>query len=330
MIKILPVTMLEKSAILPLLRKNPFKPYRGFPGADEKNVISYIYKEINRTIESKENISFIAKDGDNIIGLITFGDLPWDSKLFGQKMGSIRHLIVNPEYKDKIKVADSLISDVVQSAKGKKYEFILRKINTDDITSLHAMETNKFRLVDTLLDYVYDPYKKPFTNLTQPVLTAGASLRLATIEDEAELILIAQQAFKNHFGRYHSDENIPKDKANKVYEEWISSSLKGYADFIIIMEIEGRIAAYSIWRNPTDEELKDKLPVGHYSLGAVHPDYFGMGLFYAITHEGMRRLVTKVKCIEGPTHVNNYPVQRGYAKLGWQIYDAHHSFHLWL
>jgi len=35
-------------------------------------------------------------------------------------------------------------------------------------------------------------------------------------------------------------------------------------------------------------------------------------------------------CIEGPTHVNNYPVQRGYTKLLWRICDAHHSFHKWL
>ncbi len=330
MFKIVPVTTIERKAIAPLLGKYPFTPYRGFPGVDEKNLINFLYKEISRTIEGKESSSFIAKDGEKIVGVITFCELPWDSKLFNRKMGSIKHLIVSAEYNEILKTSNALISETIQWAKEKKYEFILRKINTDDVTSIRALETNGFKLVDTLLDYVYDPYKKPFTNLTQPVLTAGASIRLATFEDETELISIAHQAFKNHFGRYHSDENIPRDDANKVYEEWITSSLKGYADFIIVLEIDGKIAAYSIWRNPTDEELKENLPIGHYSLGAVHPDFYGMGLFYAITYEGMRRLVTKVKCIEGPTHVNNYPVQRGYAKLGWQIFDAHHSFHRWL
>jgi hypothetical protein len=44
----------------------------------------------------------------------------------------------------------------------------------------------------------------------------------------------------------------------------------------------------------------------------------------------MKLLSGMVTCIEGPTHINNYPVQRGYDKLNWKIADARHSFHKWL
>ena len=56
----------------------------------------------------------------------------------------------------------------------------------------------------------------------------------------------------------------------------------------------------------------------------MHPDYFGRGLFSSLTYEGMRRLpeLGRVDRIEGPTHVNNYPVQRGLPETRMADYRA--------
>lgn len=313
-----------------LIKRSRYKPYRSFPGVQEEDVVSLLQKEISAIENDHQLSAFVAKEGDNIIGFSLISELPWDSGIFGVRMSAIKHMYLDSESGNCSNAASALIEESVNWCRAEKYEFILRKINTDDIPCLHALEKNKFLLVDTLLDYAYDPYKKPFTNLIPPVMVAGGSTRLATLEDESELMSIASRSFDKHFGRFHSDPNIDHDLANKVYIEWIKSSLRGYADFVVLLEVEGRIAAYSIWKYPTSDEVEHNIPVGHYSLGAVHPDFFGMGLFYAITYEGMRRMVTRTKCVEGPTHINNYPVQRGYTKLGWQIYDAHYAFHRWL
>lgn len=330
MVKILPGTTIRKKDLSDLIRKIPTLPYRGYPGVEPKNVIRLLTNEISLASVNPQSTLLSAMDDSDLVGLLTFAPLPWDTKLFGRKMGAIKHFLVPHAHPEKERISHSLIAEAIHQAKGQNYEFVLGKISTDDITSLHALEKNNFRLMDTLLNYVYDPVKKLFTELTQPVLLGGASIRLATLEDEDQLRQVSGLAFKHYFGRYHSDENIPKQKANQVYEEWISSSLHGYADFIVVAEIEGRIAAFTIWRNPTREESDSNLAVGHMSLVGVHPDYFGMGFFYTVMYEGMRKLITRVKCMESATHINNYAAQRGFAKVGWRIYGAQHAFHLWL
>jgi hypothetical protein len=70
--------------------------------------------------------------------------------------------------------------------------------------------------------------------------------------------------------------------------------------------------------------------LGHYSIGAVHPDFFERGLFTALTHAGMEQVCSSADWIEAPTHIANYPVQRGFLRLGWRIAGAQHSFHKWL
>lgn len=330
MVKILPGTAIEKKDLSGLIRKIPTLPYRGYPGVEPKNVIRLLTNEISLAAGNPQSTVLAAMDGRDLAGVLTFASLPWDTSLFGRKMGAIKQILVQPGHANKEQITNSLVTEAVQRAKDQKFEFVLGKVSTDDITSLHALEKNNFRLMDTLLNYVYDPVKHPFTELTQPVLLGGATIRLATLEDEEQLRQVSGLAFKHYFGRYHSDENIPRQKANQVYEEWISSSLHGYADFIVIAEIEGRIAAFTIWRNPTREESDSNLAVGHMSLVGVHPDYFGMGFFYTVMYEGMRRLITRVKCMESATHINNYPAQRGFAKVGWRIYGAQHAFHLWL
>ena len=109
------------------------------------------------------------------------------------------------------------------------------------------------------------------------------------------------------------------------------SSLDGYADWIHLALVAGKIAGFSIWKRPSNAESQLKLRVGHFSIAGIHPDYHGQGLFTALTFAGMESLNGSVDIVEGPTHVNNYGVQMGYAKLGWRVLsDARHSFHKWM
>jgi GNAT superfamily N-acetyltransferase len=198
------------------------------------------------------------------------------------------------------------------------------------MSMIHCLENSGFQLVDTLLDYCVDYRITPFSSITEPKKTEDIVIRFAKPEDEKELEDLAKGAFKSHFGRFHADQHFTFDQATEVYVEWMRSSLRGYADYFILAEIEGRIAGLSIWKKTSQAEEQLPVKISHYSIGAVHPDFFGKGLFTRLTYEGMKLFNGKTDLIEGPTHINNYAVQRGYTRLNWQIYDARHSFHKWL
>jgi ribosomal protein S18 acetylase RimI-like enzyme len=91
-----------------------------------------------------------------------------------------------------------------------------------------------------------------------------------------------------------------------------------------------RIAGYSAWKKPAALDQRHGIRLGHFSIGAVHPDFFGRGLFTTLTREGMEQLRSSTDWIEAPTHIDNHAVQRGFLRLGWRIVGAQHSFHKWL
>jgi GNAT superfamily N-acetyltransferase len=185
--------------------------------------------------------------------------------------------------------------------------------------------------MDTILDCYYDYRRVSFESLLCPVLADGVILRLATSSDRDELVNLAGQVFYNHFGRFHADECIGRQIATMAYEQWMRSSLDGYADWIHLALVKRKIVGFSIWKRPSVTESQLKVRVGHYSIAGIHPDYHGQGLFTALTYAGMQSLHGIADIIEGPTHVNNYGVQLGYSKLGWRVCsDARHSFHKWM
>lgn len=274
---------------------------------------------------SKAYVGFGVDGGIKCFSLLE--DLEWDSKLFNKKMGAVSYLTFDKSCDEE--VARDFVNYLVAESKEKGQQFLMCKVNTDNIIGIHSLERNGFLLVDTLLDFIWDKSKNPL-KVDEENLNKEVKIEKAELKDEEQLRNLAREAFKRHFGRYHSDPNIKKEDANKVYEEWISSSLKGYADYFFVAKIKDKIAGYSIWKNMSPLEKKYNLRLGHYSIAGVDESCRGMGLFKVLTVAGMRALENDVDVIEGPTHINNYPVQKGYISLGWKIGDARHSFHKWL
>jgi hypothetical protein len=314
-----------------ILEKSIYKPFRYTAAIGKENELDKYWQEKLKTGLEKPLAALITEVSSNSVdGFILLNGLDWDSKIFNKRMALITEFVVNPGLREKEIVADRVLKNAILKAKEMGFEFLLCKVYTDDIISIHALEKAGFLLTDTLLDYAVDFRKVPLNKLSIPEIPQELKIRFANEKDGNELAALAKASFANHFGRYHSDPRLSRKAATQTYVEWMNSSLHGYADYFILAEIEGRIAGLSIWKKTSELEKNLPIRLGHYSIGAIHPDFFGKKLFSILTYEGMKLLQPDVDMIEGPTHINNYAVQRGYARLGWQIYDARHSFHKWL
>lgn len=287
-------------------------------------------KELGSLVQDRRAEIFSATKDGEIAGLVVYTNLPWETKIFGTQMGVLKYLFADLDSPHKQEIGQGLLEKTIGWARTLGIEFLLCKVYTDDILTIHALEKQGFLLMDTLLEYVYDSHKNPIHAVPRPQLPDGAHIRSARDEDVGELLTVAQASFQNHFGRFHADERIPHRQAMNVYSEWVRSSCAGYADWVKVAEIDGKIAGYSIWRKPSPLERNLRTRLGHYSIGAVHPEYHRRGLFTALTFAGMESLEGIVDSIEGPTHINNFPVQRAYGRLHWSIRDARHAFHKWL
>jgi RimJ/RimL family protein N-acetyltransferase len=303
-----------------------FKPYRYLlKEIPAEKLDDYFYKQISETLIDKSSTPYVACSEGKVVGLGTLKDLAWDSDIFGIRMAKIEHLIADDSLTKTEIVKDRLVIFIGRQCANRGIEHLSCKVNTDDVASIHALERNRFRLMDTLLDYAFDFRKYPIEDFEPPCI-----IRPMQNGEDKDIAEIARVAFRNHFGRFHADKRLPRKGASELYAKWAENAYRGYADIVFVAELDKRIVGFSIWKNPGLAEELLGTKVGSYSLVGIHPDSYGRGIFKALTLAGMKWLKGKADIIEGPTHINNYPVQRGYATLMWQILDARHTFHKWI
>lgn len=329
-IEISTLTLERIGQLKPLIERSKQKPYRFLLDELQSDLDSHWSDEIAVLLREGRGKIFGASEGPELVGMVAYTDLPWDTRVIGNRMGALRYVVVEPESPRTREIVARLLDHVVDWAISQGIELLLCKTYADDMMTMHQLEKKGFLLTDTLLDYVYDSRRYPLDSVPRPRQPQGATIRLVGEDDVEELVTVAEASFREHFGRFHSDERLSNQQAIQVYKEWIRSSCEGYADWIVVADIAGRIAGYSVWKKPSPQEERLNVRLGHYSIAAIHPDFYGRGLFTALTYAGMEFLDGVADCIEGPTHVNNHPVQRGYTKLLWRICDARHSFHKWI
>jgi ribosomal protein S18 acetylase RimI-like enzyme len=285
--------------------------------------------EIAELLSNERAIGLVAEMGATACGFAICAPLPWESALLGKSMWAIKHIAVASRARDRNSIAAELVAEVVYRAGTRDAAFLLCKTTPSNTAIIHALESHGFFLMDTLVNFIFD-FRMGDQKEEAPHVPEGFVLRLATSSDIESLVETARASFAEHFGRFHADPLIGRAAATRIYEEWIRSCANGWADWIVVAMQGDRVAGYSAWKQPSALDQRHGIRLGHFSIGAVHPDFFGRGLFTALTREGMEQLRSSTDWIEAPTHIDNHAVQRGFLRLGWRIVGAQHSFHKWL
>jgi ribosomal protein S18 acetylase RimI-like enzyme len=324
------LTPANAQAIAPILKTSHFKPLRYLAREQGDSLDSHWQHSVEDLLPSERTHAFLASRGGEPVGFLVYAESPWESDLFGQKAGVLHHFALSESAGHRGPLARELLDHALRHAHSIGMRFLSTKVYADDVPVIHALESRGFLLMDTVVECHFDARRTPLAGVAPPKVAADVVLRLATPADRDGLVAASRLAFGGHFGRFHSDERIGRDVATKIYEQWMHSSLDGYADWIDVAEIDGRIAGFSIWKKPARRDLELAVPVGHYSISGIHPEFHGRGLFTALTYAGTERMLAFADIVEGPTHVNNVGVQLGYAKVAWRVgSDARHSFHKW-
>jgi GNAT superfamily N-acetyltransferase len=194
------------------------------------------------------------------------------------------------------------------------------RCGTGDFVTIHALEDEGFRLMDTLVYYQarLDDTPIPERRLALPIRSARA-------EESGAVGQLAAAAFKDYFSHYHADPRFDRRKVDEVFIDWASRSCldKGVADEVFVADAGSDLGAFATMRFNDECE-------GEGVLFAVHPKQQGKGIYRDLMISGMRwckdhgrgRMVVS-------TQVNNYTVQRAWIRLGFAIYKSFDTFHKW-
>jgi len=291
---------------------------------------AYWLDQIRQSLAKESSIAFGSVISGTINGFIVYNESPWDSEITGQRIGAVEHLAVARGDLAAAEILHGLIAELTRSLGDRGTRCVVSKVQSHELAVVHALQQRGFLLMDTLQDFVFDFSRSPIKEIHPPQRDKQITIRRANPADLAPLMAISKKAFANYFGRYHADPQMPPGTPKKIYTEWVRAAFRGWADWILVAEVGGKIAGYGLWRKPLEIEKKNSLRVAHYDLAAVDPEFWGRGLYTALALQGMDIARNYAQYLVGPVHVSHYPVQHNLQKLGWRISGSRHSFHKWL
>jgi ribosomal protein S18 acetylase RimI-like enzyme len=96
------------------------------------------------------------------------------------------------------------------------------------------------------------------------------------------------------------------------------------ADRVLLVEVDGAVVGFLTLRFNNDLESE-------IVLNGVDPEYQRRGLYSALVEAALALSSTRgaTRCIVS-TQLTNRSVQRVWARLGFELSAARHTFHLWL
>jgi ribosomal protein S18 acetylase RimI-like enzyme len=303
-------------------------PFSYVAPANSSRDQEYLMDEIARHLSEPSGRAFVATEGTEIEGFLLSVDSPWDTQVLGQEVAIFKHLFLSSHTSSR--VAGDVIGECLRSAAARGVKCVMCKLNSSQFSAIHALERNGFLLMDTLLDFTFDFQRFPLSSITPPRHGGALLTRPARPDDLSQVLDVSERAFANFIGRYHVDEMMRDGTGAAVYRKWVESAFAGWADLIMVAEINGSLAGFGIWRMPSALEAKYSFRIAHYSLAGVNPDHAGLGIYSALALAGMKTIDGSVNYIEGPVHVTNFAVHRALQRLGWRITGARHTFHRWI
>jgi GNAT superfamily N-acetyltransferase len=148
------------------------------------------------------------------------------------------------------------------------------------------------------------------------------SLREARADDETQLRRLARE---NHrITRFYADPNFPDERCDDFYETWIVRSLEGWADVVLVADLEGRPAGYMTVH--ADREAEQ----GSLGLSSVDREARGQGLGQALVRGAVawcrEHGLGEVTVV---TQGRNVAALRTFESCGFRIRDVRLWFHKW-
>jgi len=201
-----------------------------------------------------------------------------------------------------------------------RVRMVSARVNLKDLRTIQALELEGAVLTDVLLTYRFDlerartPHESSFK--------VGAARQT----DERELKRLGRTIFT--LDRFHGDQRLPPSKSDDAYEKWVSNSLHGFADCVLVARNNTEPIGFITCKI---DRLGNGCKRGLIDLVGVDPSFSGRGIGQLLIHKALDWFENSAKV--GSTYVgtqaSNSHAIRMYEKTGFEHVDSEATVHLW-
>lgn len=324
------ISVLEKSRVnelKPLITNYRFKPYREYDIPQER-LINYVLDEVKHALSCENGTVLVGEEKGELVGFVSASRLDWDSKHFGVEMARIEHLVAEDAYPKSFDIKLALLSGLLKETLQKHFQHLTAKVHTEDISSVHALESKGFRIMDTRVSYALDLHKG-YTHARRYLSQFDNQyvVREFRESDLKHLKRIARESYvtgRIATDRFHADPSLPKEKSDELYVQWIVNSCRGLADIVFVAEIDGIPVGYSTYKilKSLNRKIGKKFVLAE--IGAVAPSARRKGVYRNLISSALDWLAERVDIVERGTQIGNYVVQKVWMGFGCNLVRSQH------
>lgn len=305
-----------------LVRRFPYNPYRHYRILSRRRQAEVLRAMVRQPVENGTGTAFVARADDSADpdAACLLRQLPWETDFFDLPMGRVESILggdANPE------MLRGLLEVVVAEARNQGIEHLAARIDIADCRTVHVLEDLGFRLMDTLVTYIYGRKERP----PEDVRNMGLQ-RPYEPKDRGQLLEIAAAAYSGFKGRYHNDPYLPDERATAMYVEWARRCVDGeWAEQILVTENgQGYLHGFATFRRIEPVSTIGGVGVHGGGLGGCRRERPGayMGLLQGAT----KWIYGEGAVTECQTQSFNFPTIRLYEALGQHFVRAEHTFHV--
>jgi len=318
------LTQKDTEEIKALVASYKFNEYRNYRIIKKNKKEEYLFSQVSGlAANNKEACVVVAKDGAKIVGLASLIKLPWDSRHFGFNMAKIGHLMVSGDYNKAFSVKKALVSFILQICRKEDIRHVSCRIDTSDFTSLHVLEADDFRIMDTMVTYIFNRFKHRL-----PCLKKLYDVRLFRQEDLSSLLEIAYNRLL--YGRFYNDVHLPRQKTEKMYMEWIKNYCSDLEqNRVFVIEKKNRVSGFLLYKKNMELERSCGIKIIGSGLSVVSPDAKGgYPALVMATAEDVISLSYDIS--EYDTQLNNYESIKVMQGFGLDYVKSRYTLHKWL
>ncbi len=291
--------------------------YPNLSGVGSLEIAEFVKKQIQDGFEDELCQWYELLLGSKTVGIARMRYLQWDTDVLKVRSGMIDFIIVNDglEFSEVVNGIKSLTSKLINE----EVVFVALKVDACMYKIIHAAEEIGYKVVDTQIILEKEVGRSDIKPLSE-----GFSLHEFSNE-EVPGVEVLGGVFE--YTRFHSDQNIGNDKADKVWSEIIKSSCTGFSDRVFLAsDCNGKPVAIVTVHF---QQIGEKLIANLFSVGVL-ADYRGSGIGSSLISYAEDYCSGRTDRIIVETQACNYSSVSFYIKNGFkQCAGAQTALHYW-